>query len=183
MNGVLSALSGFNKKTMTDLRDLFIDSIEVRIKESLDRIETCFGLLSEEMIWEKMNSQMNCAGNLVLHLNGNIRQYIISGLGMAKDVRQRNMEFELSSRIGKEDLWSAHHNTVTEALRIIVSMKNSGLTKKLRIQGFETNATDVLIHVTEHYSYHTGQIALLTKILSEKDLGFYKGLDLNNLNN
>jgi uncharacterized damage-inducible protein DinB len=53
------------------------------------------------------------------------------------------------------------------------------LLKTRTVQGFEKNGIAIILHITEHYSYHTGQIALLTKLMTNEDLGFYKGLDLN----
>ena len=166
----------------TDLHKTFVNSIVLRIGESLDRIDTCLKLLTDDLIWERKNTQTSSVGNLILHLNGNIRQYILSGLGGEKDIRQRDKEFDIGSRIGKKELWSKHKVLVLEALKIIQSLNDQDLSKKIRVQGFDTNPTDVLVHVTEHYSYHTGQIALLTKLITAKDLEFFKGQDLNVLN-
>ncbi len=79
----------------------FVSQSVFKMKESLARVEKCMGELTEEEVWKKPNSQLNSAGNLVIHLCGNITQYIISSIGGEPDNRTRDGEFSLSGRIHK----------------------------------------------------------------------------------
>ena len=69
-------------------------------------------------------------------------------------------------------------NTIEEAIGIIEQQNVARLLQKSTVQSFELTGLANILHVVEHYSYHSGQIAFWTKILKSKDLGFYAGLDL-----
>lgn len=160
----------------------FIEQSVFRMKESTERIEKCFILLSEDDIWLKPNSQLNSIGNLVLHLCGNITQYIISSLSGNPDIRKRDEEFSASRSLNKSELLSKLKATVDSAVKIIEKQKEASLLKTRSVQGYSLSGMGIIIHVVEHYSYHTGQIALLTKLFKDEDLGFFAGIDLNQKN-
>jgi len=150
-----------------------------RLHENTTRVEKCLIELSEEEIWLKPNKSTNSVGNLMLHLRGNITQYIISSLGNKEDMRNRELEFTTSGSYNKSELFDKLNSTVTEAVDIIKNLSEDELLSARSVQGYELSGTGIIIHVVEHYSYHTGQIALWTKLLKDKDLGFYAGIDLN----
>lgn len=135
--------------------------------------------LSDKEVWEAPNESANSIGNLILHLCGNITQYAISSLGGTEDHRERDKEFQVSEQFSKEALLEKLNNTLEKAKAIIDKASLHELLKKRKVQGFEMSGIGIIIHVTEHYSYHTGQIALLTKLWKNKDLGFYDDVDLN----
>ena len=139
--------------------------------------------MSEETVWQAPNISTNSIANLILHLCGNIRQYIISSLGHQKDIRQRDLEFTTIGGITKAALLAKLQQTVTEAIHVLENISEEELLRQRMVQGFYLSGISIMIHVTEHYSYHTGQIAYLTKLLTNKDLGFYADRDLNILNN
>ena len=116
---------------------------------------------------------------MILHLCGNISQYIISSLGETKDLRNRDLEFSLSEGMNKSAVLAKLEETVSTAKRVIFDADLDQLLKTRSVQGFSFSGVGVIIHVVEHYSYHTGQIAFWTKQLKNKDLGFYDGKDLN----
>ena len=157
----------------------FLSQIEYRIDESLRFIERCFDQLSQEQCWQKPNSEMNTIGNLILHLCGNIRQYAISSLGQQTDSRDRDAEFAHVSTMTKSELIQKIQDTVSEAKQIMKTVSEEELGRERVVQGFTMSGIGILIHITEHLSYHTGQIAWMTKFYQEKDLGFYDGFDLN----
>ena len=161
---------------------VFKSGIILRLNENLKRISICLDKLEEAQVWHKINDHTNSIGNLVLHLNGNIKQYVISGLGSETDIRQRKSEFDHSIRLDKKDLFKQHTKVIKKAILLVKDLDGENLTETLSIQGFELSACDAIIHVVEHYSYHCGQIALLRKIHLNTDLGFYKDHDLNKLN-
>ena len=150
-----------------------------RIGLNYPRIETCLNLLSEVEVWHKPNSSSNSIGNLILHLSGNITQYILSALGGEEDNRNRDLEFSERGILDKTGLLSKIKSTAEKAESIIKGLTEEQLLKNYEVQGFTLSGIAIIIHVVEHYSYHTGQITLLTKLLKDTDTGFYKNMDLN----
>ncbi|MEM7487180.1 MAG: DinB family protein [Bacteroidota bacterium] len=150
-----------------------------RMDESLRMIKTCLDKLSDDVIWQKPNESTNSIGNLILHLCGNITQYGISSIQGTEDNRNRDEEFMVSSGMDKDELFQKLVSTVEKAKFVFTSATNDELIRKRLVQGFEFSGIGNIIHVVEHLSYHTGQIALWTKILNNQDLGFYDGIDLN----
>ena len=142
------------------------------------RIENCLHRLTEEQVWLKPNEVSNSIGNLILHLCGNMTQYVISGLGGAPDHRERAKEFAVEGGFTKSALLEKFKNTTTQAISVLEKTTSEELQLTRNVQGFEMTGIGILIHVTEHYSYHVGQIATLTKLMVAEDLGFYAGMDL-----
>lgn len=157
----------------------FLHQANYYIGLNLPRIVKCVGMLSEEDIWRKPNPNSNSIGNLLLHLCGNMTQYILSGLGGKPDERQREAEFSASGGLNKEELLARITEVVTQVQQVISQIDETDLLKKRIIQGFEMTGVGIIVHVVEHFSYHTGQIAFWTKLLTNEDLGFYKGVNLN----
>ena len=143
------------------------------------RVANCLNRLTEQQVWKKPNSQTNSIGNLILHLCGNIRQYAISSLGGLPDMRIRDEEFSVTSGLTKTELLEKLEMTISEAVTIINNVSEKELMQERSVQGFKYTGIGIMIHVTEHFSYHVGQIALYTKLLKDEDLGFYADIDLN----
>ncbi|MEC3964615.1 DinB family protein [Flagellimonas halotolerans] len=150
-----------------------------RMNESLRMIKICLGQLTEDEIWQKPNESSNSIGNLILHLCGNITQYGIASIQNLEDNRQRDEEFSTVSGYTKAELVKKLEDTISDAKRAFYDAPLNELLRKRNVQGFNFSGVGNIIHVTEHLSYHTGQIALWTKILQNKDLGFYGDVDLN----
>ena len=149
-----------------------------RMDESTRMIKKSLAEIAEEELWEKPNESLNSIANLILHLCGNIRQYIISSLGETEDIRNRDLEFSTSQSVSKSQMLAELEDTVDSAKRVIFDAGLDRLLKIRSVQGFSLSGVGVIIHVVEHYSYHTGQIAFWVKQLKNKDLGFYDGVDL-----
>jgi len=115
----------------------------------------------------------------VLHLAGNVRQYIIATLGGAEDVRERQKEFDEQGPLPTPELLGRLERTMAEASAVIDRLDTAALLRQHRVQGFDYTGLGVLVHVVEHFSYHTGQIAYIIKSRKNVDLGFYRGRDLN----
>ena len=160
----------------------FIEQSIYRIEENTHRIIKCLREIDEIEIWKFPNDNSNSIGNLILHLCGNIRQYAISALGEIKDIRERDKEFSTKPGHTKSELLNELSHTISEAVGIIENIDENRLTKIYSVQGFNLSGIGIIIHVTEHYSYHTGQIVFFTKQIKNKDLGFYAGIDLNKKN-
>jgi uncharacterized damage-inducible protein DinB len=149
-----------------------------RIELNYPRISKCLDLLNEDEVWKSPNTSSNSVGNLVLHLCGNITQYIISGLGGEKDERDREFEFSANGSHSKNELDEKIRTVTARAVLITANLTAEDLLKLRILQGNSISGLAAVIHVTEHYSYHTGQIVLLTKLMKDADMGFYSGLDL-----
>lgn len=146
------------------------------------RIEKCLRQLSEDQVWKKPNANTNSIGNLILHLCGNITQYAQASLGNEKDARNRDLEFSIESGFSKKELLEKITTATEKAIQVIKNISEDELLRNRKVQGFEHTSISIIIHITEHFSYHVGQIAFFTKLLCDKDLGFYEDLDLNILN-
>ncbi|QDH78376.1 DUF1572 domain-containing protein [Echinicola soli] len=153
-----------------------------RLEENNSKILSCLEWLSEDEIWEKPNESSNSMGNLVLHLCGNLTQYLLSSLGKVEDKRDRDAEFSASKTMDKQALIDKLNTTVNQCTDLLQSLDQNSLESKYTVQGYHYSGIGNIIHAVEHFSYHTGQIAFWTKILRRKDLGFYAGMDLNKKN-
>ena len=138
----------------------------------LPRILRCLQLLPEADIWWRPNKASNSVGNLVLHLEGNLRQWILSGLGGALDRRQRDREFSERGPLPRHILAARLRKAVEEACRVIARLPARELPRARRIQRFRVTGFEAISHVTEHFAFHTGQIIYVTKLRRGRDLGF-----------
>ena len=149
------------------------------ITESVPRIEKCLAQLSEEEIWYRPNENVVSVGNLVLHLCGNLRQWVLSGLGGQPDQRQRDTEFSQTHPIPADELIHRMGTLMQEIERTLDHLSPQNLTTVRSVQGYQETGLAILMHVTEHFSYHTGQITYYVKIRKNVDLQYYGGQDLN----
>ncbi|HET7214831.1 MAG TPA: DUF1572 family protein [Terriglobia bacterium] len=136
------------------------------------RIARCLKLLAEEEIWWRPNRASNSVGNLVLHLQGNVRQWINSGLGGQADRRDRDREFAATGPIARRALLGELRKTVREADEVLANLRRADLLRKYSIQGFSVTGLQAACHVAEHFAFHAGQIIFVTKLKRGKDLKF-----------
>ena len=139
----------------------------------LPKIERCLEKLTDEQIWWRANEESNSIGNLVLHLCGNARQWIISGIGSRPDMRVRDAEFQQREIISRDELLTLLRTTMSEIETVLRAVDPSVLLDRRQIQGHDVDILEAIFHVTEHFSMHTGQIIMLTKLLTSSDLRFY----------
>lgn len=164
-------------------RTALVKEFEARVfKESYVRIFKCLTLLDEEQLWQTPQKNIVPIGNLIIHLCGNARQWILSGIGGEPDNRNRTQEFEIQHNIRKSDLVFLMENLRMNLKQTLQDMDEKQLFQTKYIQGFETTGFSTIIHVIEHFSYHTGQITTLTKWHTNKETGYYQHFDLNQLN-
>ena len=158
---------------MSDISQAFIDQSRKLLTDSyLPRIEAATHGLTAENIWWRANEESNSIGNLMLHLDGNVRQWIISGLGGAADVRRRQGEFDERTKMPGAELFAKLSGTVHEADRVIAAIDPSTLLEPRRIQSYDMTVMRAIYTVVEHFSMHTGQILLLAKMW-KGDLALY----------
>ena len=158
------------------VESLFLECSVEKLEEFTGRIEVCLGKLSDDQIWARGSGNENAIGNLVLHLTGNVRQWILSGLGNNPDHRDRGSEFDAHGGSTAAELLAALRDTVSEATRIISGLNTAQLTRMYEIQKYPVSGVEAVYHVVEHFAQHTGQIIFATKMLTGEDLGFYRHL-------
>ncbi len=152
----------------------FIDrAIDFLTGDYLPKIERCLERLNDEQIWWRPNAESNSIGNLVLHLCGNARQWIVCGLGSAPDNRVRDAEFAQRDVIPRAELLPLLITTLADVETVLRNLDPTVLLETRTIQGNEVDVLEAIFHVTEHFSMHTGQIIMLTKMLTATDLRFY----------
>ena len=152
----------------------FVDcALEYLLDHYLPKIERCLEKLTDEQIWWRANEDSNSIGNLVLHLCGNARQWIISGVGGRGDARVRDAEFAQREVIGRDELLTLLRSTLSEIETVLRTLDPDSLLERRKIQGDDVDLLGAIFHVTEHFSMHTGQIIMLTKMLTASDLRFY----------
>ena len=160
---------------------LFTTEIKRRLfEESQVRLERCLTELSEADIWWRPNENSNSVGNLVLHLCGNARQWILAGLGGALDQRRRQAEFDERGPITRAELVQKVCDVMREINEVLDRLKPEDLERPIVVQSFDETGLSILIHVVEHFSYHVGQMAYIVKARLDKQTNFYGGINLEN---
>lgn len=154
----------------------FLDFSADKLLELMDRIETCAAKLTPEQIWMRHSENENAVGNLLKHLNGNVRQWILHGLGGAADRRDRDAEFAARGGAEPKEMLDELRTTVNEAAKTIRALPPERLLEHGRTQGYERSGLGAIYHVVEHFAGHTFQVILLTKMFTGEDLGFYAHL-------
>ena len=158
------------------VESLFLECSADALLEHLGRIETCLGKLTEDQIWARGHESENAVGNLVLHLTGNVRQWILAGLGGAPDNRFRDAEFAARQGPPAAELARNLRATVESAVEVIRHLNTAQLTTVRDIQKYQVTGVYAVLHVVEHFAQHTAQIIFGTKMLTGTDLGFYRHL-------
>ena len=159
---------------MSDIGQTFIARSRYHLSEDfLPKIERCLNLLTDEQIWWRPNPESNSIGNLLLHLSGNARQWIVCGVGGAADARDRDAEFARREMIPGAELRSILTQTLREVDATLAQFDPSKLLETRNIQGLDVSVLEAILHVVEHFSMHVGQILYITKQLTAHDLHFY----------
>ncbi|MGH9972060.1 MAG: DinB family protein [Pyrinomonadaceae bacterium] len=167
-------MAGQSSESETLIARAFVQQARELLKDQyLPRLERCLEKLTDEQIWWRPNEDSNSIGNLLLHLSGNARQWIVSGLGGEIDNRVRQREFDERASIPRAELRTLLKGTLKEVDAVLASFDLTRLLEQRQIQGTSVTALAAIFHVTEHFSMHTGQIILLTKQLTASDLHFY----------
>jgi uncharacterized damage-inducible protein DinB len=161
-------------QTNSDVSTEFISQARYLLREEyLPKIERSLERLSDEQVWWRANDNSNSIGNLILHISGNARQWIVSGLGAEPDERERDAEFAERQIVPRDELRAHLKQAVSDVDRTLESFAAERLLAQFQIQGTMTTALAAILHVTEHFSMHTGQIILLAKMLADVDFVFY----------
>jgi uncharacterized damage-inducible protein DinB len=160
---------------MNNTAQSFIDESRKYLSgEFLPKIENCLKHLSDEEVWWRANAASNSIGNLLLHLAGNVGQWIVGGIGGASVQRVRQQEFDERRLIPREELLSSLARTIAEADEVLARLSPESLPERRLIQGNDVTVLEAIYHVVEHFSMHTGQIILMAKMQTGEDMSFYE---------
>lgn len=155
------------------IAEIFVQYSADKLAQLASRIQDCLGKLSNEQIWTRGSESENAVGNLVLHLCGNLNQWIGSGVAGKPDTRVREREFTARGDVAATDLRDRLRRSVDEAVAIIRGLSAARLEEKIEVQKYNVTVLEAVYHVIEHFSQHTGQILFATKLLTRQDLGYY----------
>ena len=154
----------------------FLSYSGAKLEQLVERIEACVALLTPEQIWTRGGEQQNAIGNLMLHLTGNLRQWILTGIAAAPNNRNRDSEFAARGGVDPAELTRGLRETVDRAVQVIRSLPSERLMEHATIQGHDITLLEAIYHVVEHFSGHTAQIILMTKAFTNRSLDFYSYL-------
>jgi len=140
------------------------------------RMRQCVESLTAEQVWWRPNESTNSIGNLLLHLNGNVRQWLVNSFNRTPDARNRPAEFGERHHIPPAELLEQLGATIEEASAVLSRLTETDLRAIYEIQGYTVTGLGAVYQVVEHFGLHHGQIIYITKMLRDEDLGFYKEL-------
>ncbi len=146
-----------------DLVALISKEAHDEMNDAVGAIKHCFDQLSEEQIWWRPDESMNSIGNLVLHVCGNMRQWIVSGVGGEPDARQRQSEFDERGPISKVELLQKLDDTLSDVKAVFARVTPHDLAQQHRIQGFDVTRLQAIFHSMAHLRGHTQEIVQLTR--------------------
>lgn len=153
----------------------FIEASRVFLREDyLPKLLYCVEQLSDDDLWWRPNEVSNSIGNLVLHLCGNVRQWVVSSIGGTAFKRDRDGEFAARGPVPKAELMADLKRAVFEVDQTLAGLESGRLLDRLKIQGYDVSILQAVYHVVEHFGYHLGQILYIYKMRTGVDPSFYK---------
>ncbi len=156
---------------------LFLEHSRTKLLEQYwPRLRECVESLTDDQIWWRPNDASNSVGNLVLHLNGNVRQWLVASFNHLEDDRNRPAEFDQREAIPKSVLLQKLSATMQQASDVLARLTETDLLMRMNIQGYDATGLRAVYQVVEHFGLHYGQILYVTKMLRGEDLGYYKEL-------
>jgi uncharacterized damage-inducible protein DinB len=161
-----------------EVATLFLEFSRRKLLEQYwPRLRACVESLTESQVWWRPNAACNSVGNLVLHLNGNVRQWLVASFNRLEDERDRPAEFSAQSGMTAKALLDRLGATMQEASAVLARLTENDLLARYEIQGYDVSGLDAVYQVVEHFGLHYGQVLYITKSLSGADLGLYSELN------
>ncbi len=167
---IRSNLAVYNALMDNEIASLFLAHSSAKLEQMTGYLNACLARLSSEQVWERHGPHENAVGNLVLHLCGNMRQWIMHGCSGQADVRVRDQEFSVTEGLTASQLIDHFESTVAEARHVIDTLAPARLIERTTPQGRDVSVLDAIYQVVGHVQQHVGQIILLTKQMTGKDL-------------
>lgn len=156
---------------MTDIAKLFIaESRKFLSSDYLPKIERCLEVLSDEDVWWRADEGSNSIGNLLLHLDGSTRTWIMSVAGGSQVERNRQQEFDEREPLPRAELIARLKGTLAEADEVLARLDSGSLPERRQTPWEEVTVLWAVYHAVEHFAMHAGQIIMLAKMRSEGNL-------------
>jgi uncharacterized damage-inducible protein DinB len=153
----------------------FIEASRVFLRDDyMPKLLHCIERMSDEDLWWRPNEVSNSVGNLILHLCGNLRQWIVSSIGGVEFKRNRDAEFAARGPVTKVELVENLKQTLGEVDEVLASLTSDRLLHRFDVQKYNVSTLQAVYHVVEHFGYHLGQILYIYKMRSGTDPRFYK---------
>jgi len=160
-----------------DVSTLFLGFSRAKLLDQYwPRLRTCVESLTDEQVWWRPNDASNSIGNLILHLNGNVQQWLVASFSRLEDSRDRPAEFSAREGLSAAALLERLGATLGRAAEVLAQLTDADLRATYHIQGYTVSGLHAVYQVVEHFGLHYGQIVYITKLVSGKDLGFYREL-------
>ncbi len=150
--------------TANDVARAFTDAARRELSEGLSKIEHCLNQLTDAQVWWRPRPEMNSIANLMLHLAGNLRQWVVSGAGGAPDVRDRPGEFADRSAAPKSEVLAKLRGVIHECGAVLARLMPDDLVASRRIQGYDLSVTGAILHAVPHFRGHVQEIIHMTRV-------------------
>lgn len=161
-----------------DAATLFLEFSRRKLLEQYwPRLRACVESLTNQQVWWRPNAASNSIGNLIMHLNGNVRQWLVASFNSLEDARNRPAEFNERNEISTLMLLEQLDATLQLASGVLSRLTLADLLSEYEIQGYRVTGLAAIYQVVEHFGVHYGQILYATKMLRDEDLGFYRELN------
>ena len=159
---------------MTDkaIRDLFLQDSYQHLVHAVEKIEHCLSQLTVEQVWWRPTAEQNSIGNLVLHICGNVGQWVLSGVGGEPDSRDRPLEFSERGPLEVSQLSAKLHDCLRDVEAMLASVDEERLLEPFQVQGFETTGLGAITHSVTHFVGHMQEIISLTRTQLGPDYQF-----------
>jgi hypothetical protein len=162
----------------SELAAIFLEfSRDKLLNQYWPHLRTCVESMTVEQVWWRPNQASNSIGNLILHLNGNVTQWLVASFNKDEDLRNRPEEFAAQGGLTAAELLNRLGATIAEAEKVLNRLTTEELLAPYETQGYHVRGLDAVYQVIEHFGLHYGQIAYITKTLEGKDLGFHRELN------
>ncbi len=143
-----------------------------QLRSGLQKIQHCVGQLDQQQLWWRPAPNLNSIANLLLHLEGNVRQWLVAGLLGLPDMRARQQEFDDRSQRSAASLLGALTDCVEEACQAIMSVDTDALLQERLVQEFPVDGLEAIANSVSHFCGHVQEIVLLTRMQCGKEYQF-----------
>ena len=163
----------------TSISTLFLEfSQEKLLQQYWPRLRTAVEPLTDQQVWWRPNDACNSIGNLILHLNGNVGQWLVASFNRTEDHRERPAEFNATEGLSAGELLDRLGATMDRAAAILARLTPDDLVERFEVQGYEERSgLELVYQVVKHFGLHYGQILYIVKTVRAEDLGFYRELN------
>ena len=148
---------------------MLVESLQTLFNRDLNKLKTEISLYQDEKkIWYVEKNIANSAGNLCLHLIGNLNTYIGAEIGKTNYIRNRDHEFSLKD-ISRAELIHKIEETILVVDEALNKLTDQALQEEYPMLVFEKKTSTVyfLVHLTTHLAYHLGQINYHRRLLDQ----------------